>query len=110
MTRAAFPAEREPYTGPATGDFDADLARFAYRRDRPSPHAPTEVIPLLPPYTGPKTGDAVTQVAKASFPTGEVYGATAGPELRLVTCGGTFDVATGSYLSNVIVYATETKA
>lgn len=56
------------------------------------------------------TVTAVTQVAKTAFPTAEVYGATAKPELRLVTCGGTFDAATGSYLSNVIVYAEETKA
>jgi hypothetical protein len=27
-------------------------------------------------------------------------------ELRLVTCGGTFDFATHHYLSNVIAYAT----
>jgi sortase (surface protein transpeptidase) len=53
---------------------------------------------------------AVTQVAKTSFPTSEVYGPTPGPELRLVTCGGTFDSATGHYLSNLIVYATEVKA
>jgi hypothetical protein len=26
-------------------------------------------------------------------------------ELRLITCGGTFDYARGSYLSNVVVYA-----
>jgi sortase (surface protein transpeptidase) len=53
---------------------------------------------------------AVTQVAKASFPTSAVYGPTPGPELRLVTCGGTFDPATGHYLSNLIVYATEVTA
>ena len=53
---------------------------------------------------------AVTQVAKTSFPTLMVYGPTAGPELRLVTCGGTFDPATGRYLSNLIVYAAEVKA
>ena len=29
------------------------------------------------------------------------------PELRLITCDGTFDVATGHYLSNIVVYATE---
>jgi hypothetical protein len=28
--------------------------------------------------------------------------------VRLITCGGTFDPQTGSYLSNTIVYATET--
>ena len=56
------------------------------------------------------TVTAVTQVAKTSFPTSQVYGPTPGPELRLVTCGGTFDSATGHYLSNLIVYATEVKA
>lgn len=50
----------------------------------------------------------VTQVSKQAFPTDAVYGPTADPELRLVTCGGTFDAATGHYLSNVIVYARET--
>ena len=27
-------------------------------------------------------------------------------ELRLITCGGAFDRATGHYLSNIVVYAT----
>ena len=44
---------------------------------------------------------------KADFPTGGVYGATPDAELRLITCGGTFDPATGHYLSNTIVYTTE---
>jgi hypothetical protein len=56
------------------------------------------------------TVTAVTQVTKTSFPTSKVYGPTSRPELRLVTCGGTFDSATGHYLSNLIVYATEVKA
>ena len=47
----------------------------------------------------------VTQVSKSAFPTTSVYGPTPDPELRLVTCGGTFDPATGHYLSSVIVYA-----
>jgi sortase (surface protein transpeptidase) len=42
---------------------------------------------------------------KASFPTMTVYGDTAGPELRLITCGGPFDAAAGSYYDNVVVYA-----
>jgi LPXTG-site transpeptidase (sortase) family protein len=45
---------------------------------------------------------------KTDFPTGGVYGATPDAELRVITCGGTFDPATGHYLSNTIVYATET--
>jgi sortase (surface protein transpeptidase) len=50
----------------------------------------------------------VDQVPKADFPTDEVYGNTDGPELRLITCGGTFDHDAHSYNDNVIVYATIT--
>jgi hypothetical protein len=42
---------------------------------------------------------------KASFPTAQVYGATAGPELRLITCDGTFDRRVRSYRSNLVVWA-----
>ncbi|ROO89196.1 sortase family protein [Actinocorallia herbida] len=34
-----------------------------------------------------------------------VYRPTAAPELRLITCGGTFDHTRGSYRDNVIVHA-----
>ena len=44
-------------------------------------------------------------VAKTAFPTDLVYAPTLEPSLRLVTCGGGFDRAKGSYLDNVIVYA-----
>jgi sortase (surface protein transpeptidase) len=44
--------------------------------------------------------------AKDRFPTAAVYGAAPQSELRLITCGGVFDHALGSYLSNVVVYAT----
>ena len=44
-------------------------------------------------------------MAKESFPTDRVYGATEGPELRLITCGGGFDETTRSYADNVVVYA-----
>ena len=44
-------------------------------------------------------------VAKTAFPTDLVYAPTLEPSLRLVTCGGVFDRAKGSYLDNVIVYA-----
>ncbi len=43
---------------------------------------------------------------KDSFPTEAVYGSTPGSELRLITCGGSFDEAGGRYLANVIVFAT----
>lgn len=50
----------------------------------------------------------VDEVHKSAFPTNAVYGNTADPELRLITCGGAFDATTGHYLDNVIVYATMT--
>ena len=50
---------------------------------------------------------AVRDYQKDHFPTHDVYGPTPDAELRLITCGGDFDAATGHYLSNVVVYATE---
>jgi LPXTG-site transpeptidase (sortase) family protein len=50
---------------------------------------------------------AVQQYLKDHFPTEAVYGPTPDAELRLITCGGAFDSATGHYLSNIVVYATE---
>jgi LPXTG-site transpeptidase (sortase) family protein len=51
----------------------------------------------------------IKQYLKDEFPTQEVYGPTPDAELRLITCGGAFDSATGHYLSNVVVYATEVR-
>ncbi|MEU5311615.1 class F sortase [Streptomyces sp. NPDC021562] len=49
----------------------------------------------------------VRTVAKAHFPTREVYGDVDRPELRLITCGGQ---RTGNgYLDNVIVFAALTR-
>jgi hypothetical protein len=47
----------------------------------------------------------VRQYPKDSFPTLTVYGDTAYPSLRLITCGGSFDYATRHYLSNTVVFA-----
>jgi hypothetical protein len=44
---------------------------------------------------------------KDHFPTEKVYGPAPDPELRLITCGGTFNPAIGSYLNNVVVYAAQ---
>ncbi|MGQ4429519.1 class F sortase [Streptomyces sp. SAS_260] len=49
------------------------------------------------------TVTTVRTVAKADFPSDEVYGNVDRPELRLITCGGT-RTGTG-YLDNVIVFA-----
>ncbi len=49
--------------------------------------------------------ERIEQHAKDDFPTAAVYGPTDGSELRLVTCGGTFDPDARSYKDNVIVFA-----
>ena len=45
------------------------------------------------------------QAEKDDFPTREVYEATAGPSLRLITCTGEFAEQTGHYEDNLIVFA-----
>jgi len=48
----------------------------------------------------------VRQYAKDEFPAKTVYAQASYPALRLITCGGDFDPATGHYLSSVVVFAT----
>jgi hypothetical protein len=54
--------------------------------------------------------EGVERWPKDRFPTRRVYRRTARSTLRLITCGGGFDSATGHYLDNVIVYATRVSA
>nr|WP_255609223.1 class F sortase [Micromonospora sp. PLK6-60] len=54
------------------------------------------------------TVEQVTSVPKTQFPADQVYGPNDRAGLRVVTCGGTFDQAAGSYLNNIVVYATMT--
>jgi Sortase domain len=54
------------------------------------------------------TVTSVEQFPKTDFPTERVYGPTEQPTLRLVTCGGKFNRATGHYVDNIIVFASMT--
>ncbi len=47
----------------------------------------------------------VRQYLKSTFPASTIYGATDYAALRLITCGGAFDYATGHYLSSTVVFA-----
>ncbi|MFB9239562.1 class F sortase [Plantactinospora siamensis] len=49
---------------------------------------------------------SVARYAKDRFPTAEVYGPTPQAELRLITCGGTFDRRSRHYRDNVVAFAT----
>jgi Sortase domain len=47
----------------------------------------------------------VREYLKSNFPAKSIYGATGYAALRLITCGGAFDYATGHYLSSTVVFA-----
>jgi Sortase domain len=47
----------------------------------------------------------VREYLKSRFPAQAIYGATDFAALRLITCGGAFDYATGHYLSSTVVFA-----
>jgi hypothetical protein len=49
--------------------------------------------------------DSVETFAKDDFPDQRVYGDTPDAELRIITCGGTFDHAKQDYQDNVVVFA-----
>jgi hypothetical protein len=53
--------------------------------------------------------NSVHEYSKKSFPDALVYGSHGRSELQLVTCGGVFNSATGSYESNIVVFSTLTK-
>jgi len=58
---------------------------------------------------GIKAVFSVTRVArfdKSSFPTRAVFGSIDHAGLRLITCGGRYDVTDHRYLANVVVFAT----
>ena len=47
----------------------------------------------------------VRRYSKFRFPAKNIYGAAGYAALRLITCGGVFDYATGHYLSSTVVFA-----
>jgi hypothetical protein len=52
----------------------------------------------------------VRQYLKEKFPAKTIYSAADYAALRLITCGGTFDYATGHYLSSTVVFASLTSS
>jgi hypothetical protein len=52
----------------------------------------------------------VREYLKSRFPAQAIYGATDFAALRLITCGGVFDYATGHYLSSTVVFASLTSS
>ncbi|MGR6997761.1 class F sortase [Yinghuangia aomiensis] len=49
--------------------------------------------------------ESVELFDKKTFPSTRVYADTADAELRMLTCGGSYDKQNGGYQSNVVVFA-----
>ncbi|MDP9248224.1 MAG: class F sortase [Candidatus Dormibacteraeota bacterium] len=53
--------------------------------------------------------ERVASFPSDAFPTDQVYGATTTAALRLITCGGKFNVGRGRYSDNLVAFATFTQ-
>jgi Sortase domain len=62
-------------------------------------------VRLADGITGVFRVTSVRRYLKFSFPAKTIYRATGYAALRLITCGGVFDYATGHYLSSTVVFA-----
>ncbi|MEO6143590.1 MAG: class F sortase [Dermatophilaceae bacterium] len=51
------------------------------------------------------TVDRIERFPKDKFPTALVYGTSNRAELRLITCGGSFDPKSGHYVDNIVAFA-----
>ncbi|NUU24294.1 MAG: class F sortase, partial [Streptomycetaceae bacterium] len=49
--------------------------------------------------------DSVEVFAKKDFPSARVYADTPDAQLRLITCGGSYDKGAGGYQANVVAFA-----
>ncbi len=111
----------------------SDYGQAAWYAGGPAPgeQGPAVILGHLDSFTGPGVfwnlaklhpGDPMTVVRQDGvavgfhvsrvdsfprdrFPVADVYGALPGPELRLITCGGTWDWGARRYGSNLVVFA-----
>jgi LPXTG-site transpeptidase (sortase) family protein len=84
-------------------DSDTGVSVFYYLKDLKS--GDKIYVTLADSKVATFAVDGLQKVSKDAFPTASVYGKSDTPSLRLITCGGAFDEATGHYLYNIIVYA-----
>jgi hypothetical protein len=101
----AGPAPGEPGPAVITGHVDSVAGPAVFFRLRDVAVGDPVIVARGDGTTLRFTVTRVARYAKDAFPTAEVYAPSAGPELRLITCGGAFDRAARSYLDNVVVFA-----
>ena len=94
-------------TGPAVlvGHVDWDGAPGVFHRLRELRRGDEVVVTRADGTVAVVAVVRVDQFAKDDFPTDEVYGDIDHAGLRLITCGGSFDAASGHYVDNLVAYA-----
>ncbi len=102
-TRGAAPGE----VGPAVilGHYDSVDGPAVFYRLKELQPGQTVQVRRADGSTVKFAVDRVKRFGKDDFPTDEVYGRVDRPELRLITCGGSFDYRTRHYRDNVVVFA-----
>ena len=106
FTPGGRPGARGPTVLMGHVDSTAGPAVFYELRDL----APGDAVELTVAdgSTATYTVTGTEQVAKDTFPTAAVFGATADDVLRLITCTGAFDAGARSYTDNLVVTAVRT--
>jgi hypothetical protein len=102
-TRAPTPGELGPAVLAGHVDYKRHPGTFAHLADLKTGDRVT-----VDRRDGSAAEFTVTQVRrypKDKFPSGAVYGPINHAGLRLITCGGDFDTASGHYEDNIVVYA-----
>ena len=65
----------------------------------------SDLVSCLPPPVRVLDYGCADQPYRRFFPAGIEYVGADGPELRIITCGGTYDEDARRHLENVIVFA-----
>ncbi|GAA2774858.1 class F sortase [Streptomyces showdoensis] len=98
-----------PGTAVVTGHVDTPFGPAVFHRLDTLARGAQIAVERQDGRTARFTVEAVELHAKDHFPDDKVYGASRRPELRLITCGGSWSSDTG-YQANTVVYATLTGA
>ena len=98
------PSPGQPGTAVAVGHLDTDTGPAVFAGLTELKRGRHIEVRRADGRTAVYTVDAIRTFEKDHFPNREVYGTRARPELRLITCGGTYHRRTG-YSGNVVVFA-----
>ncbi|WP_067130142.1 class F sortase [Microtetraspora malaysiensis] len=102
------PTAGEPGPAVMLGHKDTTTRSAVFTRLHELRHGDTIEVVRMDGTVAIFTVGGVEQANKQTFPTDRVYGSQDNAELRLITCGGSYNRNTGHYVDNVIVYATMT--